>query len=206
MSLIAFVQDRVARQRMDGVALARANRLMRAYDAEGRILLCAPRPGAVAVPAANARMAVAPISFRDACAMVNMYHRHLAGPVGHLFSVGCFADGILVGAAIASRPVSRHLDDGRTVEVVRVATNGHRNACSMLLGAVRREAGARGATDVITYTLPGETGASLRAAGFEEDGTTAGGYWSRRGRRRADRQPLCVKTRWRCSTHPRRGK
>jgi len=62
------------------------------------------------------------------------------------------------------------LDDGATVEILRIATDGARNACSMLYGACRRVARALGYSRVITYTLPDEGGASLRASGFVFDG------------------------------------
>lgn len=43
---------------------------------------------------------------------------------------------------------------------------------------------ARGFTRVITYTLPSEGGASLRAAGFVLVGEAGGGSWLDRARRR----------------------
>lgn len=91
------------------------------------------------------------------------------------------------GVAIVGRPVARHLDDGVTAEVVRLCTDGAPNACSKLLGAVRRAARAMGFERVYTYTLPAEGGASLRAAGWRLLGERGGGEWSRpsRGRRRA---------------------
>lgn len=125
-----------------------------------------------------------------------MHHRHHGSPIGHLFSLGCFANNILVGTAIIGRPVARMLDNGVTVEVTRLATSGTRNASSKLLGAARREARKRGFKRMITYTLPIEGGVSLRAAGFESDGAAGGGSWSRGNRQRTDRHPTEVKTRW----------
>ena len=75
-------------------------------------------------------------------------------------------DGVVVGVVIVGRPVSRHLDDGHTVEVTRLATDGSRNACSMLYGAAIRAARAMGYGRIVTYTLASECGASLRAVGF----------------------------------------
>jgi hypothetical protein len=40
------------------------------------------------------------------------------------FAVGASVDGKLVGVAIAGRPVARRLDDGKTLEVLRVCTDG----------------------------------------------------------------------------------
>lgn len=68
---------------------------------------------------------------------------------------------------MAGRPISRHFDDGLTLEVNRTCTDGTKNANSMLYGAVRRAAWGMGYQRVITYTQADESGASLRAAGFE---------------------------------------
>ena len=35
---------------------------------------------------------------------------------------------VLVGVAVVGRPVARHLDDGLTLEITRVATDGTPNA------------------------------------------------------------------------------
>ena len=58
-----------------------------------------------------------PISLRDAIEYVRQHHRHHKPVAGHKFSIGCEADGELVGVIIAGRPVSRYLDDGFTLEV-----------------------------------------------------------------------------------------
>lgn len=109
---------------------------------------------------------IVPINFRDACDFVRAWHRHHAPPRGHKFSVGVADEDLLVGVAIVGRPVSRHLDDGTTLEVTRSATDGTKNANSMLYGASWRAAKALGYARLITYTQAGESGASLRAAGW----------------------------------------
>ncbi len=111
-------------------------------------------------------MNIEPITFKKACEFVAMHHRHNKPPVGHKFSVGLRVNGELIGVAMAGRPVARHFDDGLTLEVNRTCTDGTRNANSMLYGAVWRAAKAMGYKRCITYTQHGETGASLRAAGF----------------------------------------
>jgi hypothetical protein len=63
--------------------------------------------------------------------------------------------------------VSRHLDDGFTVEITRTCTLGDRNANSKIYGAILRCAKAMGYKRAITYTQQDESGASLRAVGFE---------------------------------------
>ena len=110
---------------------------------------------------------IVPISFADAAAFVSEHHRHHERPVGHKFSIGVASGDTLVGVAIVGRPVSRVLAaEGNTLEVTRTATDGTRNANSMLYGAARKATFALGYDRLITYTQEGETGASLRAAGF----------------------------------------
>ncbi len=123
-----------------------------------------PRPVTVA-------LSVAPITHREANEFVRRLHRHSRPTLGSIFCVSAVdTDGQVRGVAIAGRPVARRLDDGQTVEINRVCTDGARNACSLLYGACRRAARALGYRRVITYTLPEEGGASLRAAGFRFDG------------------------------------
>ena len=102
-----------------------------------------------------------PISLRDANEYVRQHHRHHKPVAGHKFSIGCEADSELVGVIIAGRPVSRYLDDGFTLEVTRLCTNGAKNACSFLYGAAARAAAAMGYKRIITYTLESENGASF---------------------------------------------
>lgn len=202
MSFIQFVQSRVAQGRMVPTSTARANRMVRSLSTQDRLAVC--RPSTPSALAAN-ELVVRSIPFRDACAFVNMHHRHLGSPVGHIFSLACYADDVLVGVAIVGRPLARMLDNGAICEVTRVATTGTRNACSKLLGAARREAASRGFSEIITYTLPDEGGSSLRAAGFVERLTTAGGAWSTPGRVRDDRlRDTRPKLRWSAIVSPTR--
>jgi len=110
---------------------------------------------------------IVPVSFADACAFVTEHHRHHKAPVGHKFSLGVADGEVLVGVAIVGRPVSRVIQaEGDTLEVIRTATDGTKNANSMLYGAAWRAARALGYARLITYTQDGESGSSLRAAGF----------------------------------------
>lgn len=123
------------------------------------------------------RLRIVPVTFRDACGYVAMWHRHHAAPAGHKFSVGVATDQtddegadhvVLRGVAIIGRPVARHFDDGLTLEVTRLATDGTRNAPSALYGAAWRAAKALGYRRLITYTQQGESGGSLRGAGWRQ--------------------------------------
>jgi hypothetical protein len=67
---------------------------------------------------------------------------------------------------MVGRPIARAFDDGRTLEVNRTATDGTPNANSALYGAAWRAAKALGYLRLITYTQAGESGASLRGAGW----------------------------------------
>jgi hypothetical protein len=118
------------------------------------------------------RMIIRTCSLRDANAYVAQWHRHCRPTVGHKFSLAVVdADGGGIhGVAIVGRPVARGLDDGLTLEVNRVATDGTRNACSMLYGAARRAARELGYARIVTYILESEPGTSLRAAGWRLDG------------------------------------
>lgn len=108
-----------------------------------------------------------PVTFADAAAFVDAEHRHHRRPTGHKFSVGVAAGDLLVGVAMVGRPVARHFDDGTTLEVNRSCViEGYKNANSMLYGAAWRAAKALGYTRLVTYTQAGESGCSLRAAGY----------------------------------------
>ena len=96
-------------------------------------------------------------------------------------------DGQLVGVAIVGRPVSRYLDDGLTLEVNRLCTDGTQNACSFLYGAAARAARTMGYRKIITYILDTENGVSLRAAGWKCAGLAGGRMWT--GKRRPS-EPL----------------
>jgi len=129
------------------------------------------------------------VRFRDAAAFVAMWHRHHRPPQGMVFAVGVADDdGVLHGVAMVGRPVARMYDNGQTLEVNRTCTDGSPNANSMLYGAAWRAAKALGYTRLITYTQGAETGASLRAAGWQVVAQRpAHSGWDRPNRPRDDR-------------------
>lgn len=136
------------------------------------------------------KLTIVPVSLDEANAFVAAHHRHHKPVVGHKFSIGV-ADGERVrGVAIIGRPVARMLDDGWTLEVNRCCTDGTRNACSMLYGAAWRAVRALGYRRLLTYTLPFEGGASLRAAGWRLIGERGGGNWNTPARPRVDTDEL----------------
>ena len=142
------------------------------------------------------KLTTCPITLEEANAFVALHHRHHKAVVGHKFSIGASIDGVVVGVAIVGRPVSRNRDDGLTLEVTRLATNGARNACSFLYGAAARAAFALGYKRIGTYTLQSESGASLRGAGWKVLGEVRGRSWSCPSRPRVDTHPLQNKLLW----------
>ena len=137
-----------------------------------------------------------PISLAEANAFVAEHHRHHKPVVGHKYSIAVSDEKGVRGVAIIGRPVSRHLDDGWTLEVNRCCTDGARNAPSSLYGAAWRAAKAMGYRKLITYTLPQEGGASLRAAGWRLIGERGGGSWCCPSRPRIDTHPTQQKLLW----------
>lgn len=119
-------------------------------------------------PSSGSRLQLKLITLAEAKAFIATHHRTHQPPRGHKFSVGARIQETtaLVGVAVIGRPVNRYYDDGETLEVTRVCTDGTPNANSFLYGAAWRAAKAIGALRAITYIHEGESGASLRAAGW----------------------------------------
>lgn len=137
------------------------------------------------------------VSWSDANRYVARWHRHSEPVAGGIAAALVVDDtGWARGAAILGRPVSRVLQERGILEVNRVATDGTRNACSMLYGWASRRAKRIGASGVVTYTRVDEPGTSLRAAGWVEVGRTQArktGWRNRAGRRQHE---AVAKIRW----------
>lgn len=139
---------------------------------------------------------IVPITLEEANDFVRQHHRHHRATVGHKFSIGCSDGEKIVGVAIVGRPVSRRLDNGWTLEVNRLCTDGTKNACSILYAAAWRATRAMGYKKLVTYILDTEDGASLRAAGWKCIGEAGGGSWDCKSRPRVDKFPTQQKIRW----------
>lgn len=137
-----------------------------------------------------------PLELKQANAYIEQYHRHHKPVVRDKYRIGCEDGGELVGVVQVGRPVSRGLDDGKTLEVTRLCTNGEKNVCSFLYSAAARVAKELGYSKIITYILETESGASLKASGWHYEGKTRGGSWDTPTRRRTDNAPTCQKQRW----------
>lgn len=119
-------------------------------------------------------MEVRQTTLKEANAYVERYHRHHDRVVGHKWSFAAYKDGRLCGVAIVGRPTGRRLDDGETLEVTRLCTDGTRNACPCLYAAAARKAKREGYSKIITFILQSEPGTSLRAAGWAMVAAKAG--------------------------------
>ena len=136
------------------------------------------------------RLISIPIDLEGANEFVARHHRHSKPVVGHKFSIGAAMGETLVGVVIVGRPVSRRRDDGDTLEVTRLCTDGTKNACSFLYGTAARAAFALGYRRIGTYIRQDEPGTSLAACGWRLVGETPGRSWSVPSRPRKDQADL----------------
>lgn len=111
-------------------------------------------------------MKAIPLELKAANAFVEQLHRHHSAVIRDKYRIGCEHNGKLVGVVQVSRPRSRRLDDEKTLEVVRLCTDGTYNACSFLYSAAARVAKELGYSKIITYILQSESGDSLKASGW----------------------------------------
>ena len=134
-------------------------------------------------PIAKPKLATVPLSLAEANEFVRRHHRHHRPVVGHKFSIGAVLGDRVVGVAIVGRPVSRHRDDGLTLEVTRLYTDGTPNACSYLDGEAWRAAKALGFKRLETYD-------------WRMVAEVRGRSWSTPSRPRVDTHPLGQKLLW----------
>lgn len=147
--------------------------------------------------AGQSRLTIVPLALFEANVFIVQYHRHHQSVIGHKFSLGVAdEDGTIRGVAVVGRPTARHSDDGWTLEVTRVASDGCPNACSALYAACWRAVKALGYRRLLTFTLDSEPGTSLVAAGWRIVGETPGRSWSVPSRPRVDKHPLQGRFRW----------
>ncbi len=156
----------------------------------------------------DAGLELVDVEQRVAKDFVRQHHAHHAPgeqnrpPAGWRWGHAIVNAGDLVAVAMVGRPIARRIDASKVVEVNRLCVSRDLdpalvwNAASMLYGAAAREARRRGFESIVTYTLEHEAGTSLRAAGWLQEHTTAGGSWNRPSRAREDHAPTCPKVRW----------
>lgn len=148
---------------------------------------------------------VIPITLKEANQFVDKFHRHNKKSAGHKFSIGLKEEDELIGVAIGSRPVARLLDDGETLEIVRVCIiEGKKNACSMLYARMTKIAMLMGYDRVITYTLEREAQSSMKAIGAVIEKEHIQNTWNRPNRKRTEQEVFREpKIRW--LLNPKRG-
>lgn len=145
---------------------------------------------------------IKPITLKEANAFVKSNHRHHDSVTGCKFAIGLYKtvhdENKLIGVAICGRPVSRHLDNGSTLEINRLCVTESGNCCSMLYGAASKIAKYMGYEKVITYILESEKGVSLKASGFTLENECCGGkeWTGKRKRNRDELPPKEMKQRW----------
>lgn len=150
----------------------------------------------------SGRYTLCPVTVREALRFVQREHRHLPELQGALFAAGVKLDGQLVGVATAGHPARVWMGTGRIV-ISRCAVRpnlpgvGDHAApvCTKLYNALCRAAEALGWAEAWTYTLPGEDGRSVKAAGFTFMGWTRAESWDRENRPR-DTVNASAKGRW----------
>ena len=154
-------------------------------------------------------MKAVPVELKEANNYINLYHRHNAPVARDKFRVGCEVGGELVGVVQVGRPLARTLCDGKTLEVLRLCSNGDRNVCSFLYSRAARIAKELGYEKIITYIMDTENGSSLKASGWHIDKEDCGGgSWDVPSRPRenynqmslfsdrTEQYPVGKKTRW----------
>jgi hypothetical protein len=141
---------------------------------------------------------IVPQYISEAMVFVRQHHRTHEEPPGALFALGVADGARLCGVAIVGRPVSRirQTNEPFTAELLRVCTDGTKNANSKLYAAAWRAARQLGWRKLISKTLPEESGIGPKAAGYKCLGVVPGGKWHRELRPRLDNFPTGVKLLW----------
>ena len=117
-------------------------------------------------------MKAVPIELKEAQEYINNHHRHHQAARRDKFRIAASDGDTILGVIQVGRPVSRILDNGKTLEVLRLCTTGEKNVCSFLYSRAARIAKEMGYEKIITYILESESGISLKSSGWrcEVDG------------------------------------
>lgn len=143
------------------------------------------------------KLTIRPVTLDQAQAFVHDWHRHNRDNAGGCWAIACMRGDELVGVAICGRPVSQVLQRRGYLEILRVAVlEDVEGACSMLYARCKRIGQLMGYQRFNTYNRPGESGASLEAAGFHKVAKVRGRAepWANRAARA--KHPKQDKFRW----------
>ena len=160
-------------------------------------------------PVLDFKLDVLPVSFAAMRAFVGRYHRHAAPPITWRFGAAIHNGWSRIGVLSVGNPVAPAYMNRGWVEVNRLCIRPDLapqlvwNACSQLYGHAAREAERRGFNKIITYTRQDESGASLRAAGWQCEGPGGGGTWNTPARSRNTAEAFVPKLRWMRLLKPR---
>lgn len=160
------------------------------------------KPRGLCFEGINMCLQIHPIKQAAAKAFIRQHHAHCGPPAGWKYGAGIWNWDTLIGVIMVGRPVARMIDHHSTVEVNRVcidrdiAPELSWNACSQLYGWAAKEAKKRGFSKIITYTLDSEPGITMKAVGWEKEGSVKGRSWNTPSRKRTTITPLGNKTRW----------
>jgi hypothetical protein len=104
----------------------------------------------------------------EAQAFIEEHHRHSKPLKRHMFSIGARENdyGPLLGVATIDNCSSAWSKRHDHAELRRLCTTGNRNVASFLISKCWKACEAMGIHTLITYTKPWESGASLKATGF----------------------------------------
>jgi hypothetical protein len=147
----------------------------------------------------NSLLRIVPVYLKEANAFVKKWHEHHGPVVGSIFQIGVAKGTDIVGVVICGRPVAGKVDNGYTLEVLRLCTDRSpeaKNACSMLYAASWRVAKNMGYKRIITCILKREPGVTLRAAGWRYSHDTDGRSWNVPSRPRTDKHELGQREVW----------
>jgi hypothetical protein len=154
----------------------------------------------------NKPLSLKPIGVENANAFVKEHHRHnKAVSFGPRFAIAVVdQSGTIWGVAIVSHPVTRALNhNGYTGEVRRVCTRpgAPKNCCSMLYSSCWKVWKGMGGTQMISYTLIGEPGTSLRASNWKRvaksKGHPVGTSWDTHPRKAKVAGTVVTQPKWR---------
>ena len=118
-------------------------------------------------PAKERRLEIVPVTQKEAHAFADRRYKQQKRIKGYQFSVGCTDGDRMVGVANVARPASRYMDDGWTLEMTGVCTDGSEDVRLMLYAAAWRAARALGYRKLITYVMDTEPGTGLKMAGWK---------------------------------------
>lgn len=117
-------------------------------------------------PAQERRLDIVPMTQKEAQGF-DQHYRRQRRMKGYKFSIGCTDGDKIVGVASMVQPASRYMDDGWTLEMTGVCTDGTEDVRLMLYGAAWRAARALGYKKLITYVMDTEPGTGLKMAGWK---------------------------------------